>query len=262
MNHKLRQLAKRVLVGGAALIGLKQPESKIAADSQRYWENSTEGGFRSNSHWSGEGGLSEDVFLKLGKIHLDMFNEFSPLTTLTRPLERIVEWGSGGGSNAVHFAKLAREFIGVDVSQASLDECWKSVRAAGSENFLPVLIEVANPEGAIERIPGACDLFLCIYVFELLPTPEYGRRILEIAHRVLRPGGIALIQIRYATSESRTKSRRWGYRLNLVNMTTYTIDGFWELAQAVGFKPRAVILHQKQPLVHEERYAYFFLERP
>lgn len=83
-----------------------------------------------------------------------------------------------------------------------------------------------------------------------------------IAHRLLRPGGVALIQIKYETKESRTKPRRWGYRANLANMTTYPIDRFWELAAEVGFKPKALKLQPKQPLVNDERYAYFLLERP
>ena len=262
MKNKIRNFVKTAMLTGARMGGFRQPEQKIAGDSQRYWSNAGEHGFRENSHWRGEGGLSDETWLALGKIHMSLFDELIKLTGLSRPLDRIVEWGCGGGANAVAFAKAAHQFVGVDVSQPTLDECAENLRRTGADNFLPVLIDVARPEAALDLIPGPCDLFLCTYVFELIPTPEYGRRLLEIALRLLRPGGVALIQIKYETSESRTKARRWGYRFNLANMTTYPIDGFWELAAEVGFEPKALTLQPKQPLVHDERYAYFLLERP
>lgn len=258
MKNKIRAFVNTF----ARTVGLEHTEQKIAGDSQRYWSNAGESDFRSNSHWRGKDGLSDETWLELGKIHMRLFDEFIELTSLVKPLERIVEWGCGGGSNAVQFCKAAHQFVGVDVSQPTLDECGKNLRDTGYDNFLPVLVDVARPEAAIELITGPCDLFLCTYVFELIPSPEYGRRLLVIAHRLLRPGGVALIQIKYETKESRTKARRWGYRANLANMTTYPIDRFWELAAEVGFKPKALTLQPKQPLVNDERYAYFLLERP
>ncbi len=107
-----------------------------------------------------------------------------------------------------------------------------------------------------------CDLFLCTYVMELVPTPEYGKRIVDIAFKLLRPGGLAMIQIKYSTASAATQPRRWGYRHNAANMTTYPIDGFWELAQAAGFEPLALTLQPRQELIGDERYAYDMLKRP
>ncbi|MEU0531253.1 hypothetical protein [Amycolatopsis tolypomycina] len=71
---------------------------------------------------------------------------------------------------------------------------------------------------------------------------------------VRRPGGLALIQIKYDAGRRRTKPRRRAYRSGLAEMTTYPIDGFWQLAQRCGLTPQAVHLIPKN-----ERYAYFFL---
>jgi len=245
----------------AHIVGFRQAESTIAADSQRYWSNTSQRSFRSDSHWRGEGGLSEETWLALGQFHFDLFNDLRRTTALAPPLQRVIEWGCGGGSNAAPFSKIAEQFIGVDVSQASLDECGKTLRDAGRPDYLPILIDVADPEGALARVPEPCDLFLCTYVFELIPTPEYGRRLMQVAHRLLRPGGLAFIQIKYSTT-LRTRSRGFGYQFHLASMTTYPIDGFWELATNVGFVPKAVYLLPKEPLVHDERYAYYLLERP
>lgn len=170
---------------------------------------------------------------------------------------RVVEWGCGGGANAVHFAPPAQELIGVDISQESLEECGRQVESVCSTPVRKVLVDVENPEAALEIIPGECDLFLSFYVFELLPTPEYGGRIQRIAHRLLAPGGLALIQIKYDCGSWRTRSRGRSYRSGPAGMTTYTIPAFWGLAERCGWTPKYVQLVPKDEL--DERYAYFLL---
>ena len=181
---------------------------------------------------------------------------------LEQPAKRVVEWGCGGGANAVHFAREAEQFVGVDVSQASLDECGRQLNGEGlGDRWTPVLADVENPEAAAARIEP-CDLFLCVYVFELIPGPEYGERLLRIARDRLHPGGMALVQIKYATDDWRTRPRRWAYKLNLANTTTFRIEAFWQLAENCGLTPRAVTLVPEDRLVGDERYAYFLLMKP
>lgn len=174
-----------------------------------------------------------------------------------RSWKRVVEWGCGGDANAVHFAPRAEEFIGVDVSMEPLRECEKQVLAVCETPFRPIAIDVAEPEAAIAQVEGWCDVFVSFYVFELIPSPEYGERLLRIAAELLAPGGLALIQIKYDAGRWRTKPRRRAYRSGLAEMTTYPIDGFWQLAQRCGFVPQAVHLVPRNEL--DERYAYFFL---
>ena len=127
------------------------------------------------------------MWLELGNEQGCLLERFLKLTNLETPLERVVEWGCGDGSNAIHFAKLATHFIGVDVSQASLRQCDKVLKAAGITNFLPVHVQLARPEDAFELIQEPCDFFLCTYVFELLPSQEFGKRILDLAFKLLAP---------------------------------------------------------------------------
>jgi hypothetical protein len=123
-----------------------------------------------------------------------------------------------------------------------------------------VLIDVDNPEAAAAQITQPCDVFLSFYVFELIPTPEYGARILCTAAELLAPGGIALIQVKYRTASWRTLSRGRDYVSGLANMTTYRIEEFWTLAHECGLQPETVSLEPKNPL--DERYAYFLLTKP
>ncbi|MGH3517110.1 MAG: class I SAM-dependent methyltransferase [Haloechinothrix sp.] len=170
-----------------------------------------------------------------------------------------MEWGCGGGANAIHFAPQCEEFIGVDVSSDTLDECARQIAATCATVFRPVQIEVAQPEQAVDKIGSTCDIFLSFYVFELIPTPEYGERLVRIARNLLAPGGLALIQIKYDEGRFWTKPRRRSYRSGVAEMTTYPIADFWQLASKCGLRPESIELVPKNEL--DERYAYFLLSK-
>jgi SAM-dependent methyltransferase len=245
---------------GLASVRFRQAESKISGDSQAYWNTSGGDKWKSNSHWRDapvfEG---RDLWSQIGHEHLEMVERAARMVEFKRPWNRVLEWGCGGGANAVHFAPRADEFVGVDISEESLRECARQVNDVCDTPFRPVLVDVAEPEQALRQVGGPCDLFLCCYVFELIPTPEYGERLLHIARDVLAPGGLALIQIKYDTGRWSTKPRRRVYRSGLAEMTTYPIASFWELASACGLQPEAIQLVPKNEL--DERYAYFFLSK-
>lgn len=266
MKKLLQPLTRRLrsaehLVRGK--LGLLDSEQKLASDSQHYWSKPETEAQRFNSHWRGQGEFSDDArWLAIGRQHLDLFEQFSRALELKRPLQRIVEWGCGGGANAVHFGPLTSEFVGVDIAQASLDECGRQLASAAPQTrYVPLLLQVENPEAAITALEGRCDLFLCVYVFELLPSPAYARRILRVASQLLSPDGMALIQIKYRTADRRTASRGWNYVRNLAHNTTFGIDEFWMEAEAAGLRPRLLSLMPTQPLLREERYAYFALSQ-
>jgi len=243
-------------------LGFRQSEDSLIDDSQTYWNNSTEQNVRANSHWRGAGIFADDLrWLSVGKEHLDLYEEFSRALKFNRRIERVVEWGCGGGMNAVYFARLAQKYIGVDISRASLEECSRQMMNFGLNNFQAVLIKANDPEAAIEQIQDTCDLLISTYVFELLPTREYGLRILRIANKLLSPGGLAMIQIKYSEVDEKTWSRPWAYARNLALNATYRIEEFWQAAQSCGFKPKMVMLLTEQPLVEDRNYAYFCLQK-
>ena len=98
---------------------------------------------------------------------------------------------------------------------------------AGIDNFVPVLIRTDAPEEALRLIHGPCEVFLCLGVFQALPTPEYGYRLLDIARNLLAPGGLAIIQIKYIKQSWSTKPKRFGYKRNYPILTSYALDDFW-----------------------------------
>ena len=103
-----------------------------------------------------------------------------------------VEWGPGGGANVVALHGIADTIYGVDISQANLDECSRQARG---QDFRPILIDVLEPEAVLTVLPRA-DLFVCISVIQHLPSKGYAKRILQISHDLLRPGGLAIFQVK------------------------------------------------------------------
>ena len=244
--------------------GVREPEAKIIADSQLFWNGlSNQGRDGGPAHWRGQSIFADndERWLGLGLNSLRIFGQLAGSDWLTQTPRRIVDWGCGGGSCAVHFAPGAARYYGADITPASLAECQRQLTRLGLTNFEPVLFPADDPEQVAAAIPEPCDLVLSTYVFELLPSKEYGRRVLHIIHDLLATQGLAFIQIKYSTHKLNSMAYRWGYAKNLGNMTTYFIEEFWALAEACGLRPRQLYLEPVQPLNNDHNFAYFLLQK-
>jgi SAM-dependent methyltransferase len=239
-----------------ATVGVRESDAKIGKDSQEYWSNRDAKRWADNAHMPGSNTFAgNDLWDQIGARHANMFRH---ACIDSRPT--VVDWGCGGGMNAVALAPMVGGIIGVDVSDDMLDEAERQVRAASNCPFRKVRIDVNAPEKALLEVgAGTVDAWVSFYVFELIPSPAYGERLLRIAFEMLRPGGLALIQIKYSTGSLLTRSRGRGYRRGLAAMTTYRIDEFWTLAEKAGFQPDSVQLVARDEL--DERYAYFSLSK-
>lgn len=254
--RRAREAVPRLL----GTVGLRHSEERISADAQAYWRTAGDAEWQSDSHWrTGAAFADGDLWSEIGRRHLEMFERGTRTVGSSRPWGRVLEWGCGGGANAVHFAPRAEEFIGVDISAETLSQCGREVAAVSDTPWRPVLVDVREPEQALRQV-DSCDVWLSFYVFELIPSPEYGERLLRIAHQMLTPGGLAFIQIKYSDGRWSTRPRRRSYRSGLATMTTYRIEEFWALAETCGFIPETVELVPRDEL--DERYAYFLLTRP
>lgn len=262
----IKKLYKKI----SHLIGInrneKQPndsEFKLVSDNQDYWnQDYSNSNLAQDAHWKDKG-IFEDQqrWLSLGKEHLDLITSYASVLNLQMPVKQILEWGCGGGANAVHFAPLTEKFIGIDINQENLDECNKQILDCGFNNFHPVLINSATPESILNEKISKVDLFICTYVFELFPSPSYGLNVLQLANKLLRDNGIAFIHIRYNDGRIELKSKQSDYKKNAYFMTTYTLEEFWEKSKEFGFEPLGIFLKPKQPLVGDRCYAYYFLKK-
>ena len=239
-------------------VGPAEPLARRIADADEYWQETDSSAWSSNSHW--RSGLGDEAWTEVGRDHLAMFRGMAQALDKTPPYGVVVEWGCGGGANAVTFAPTASELIAVDVSAASVAECERQVREACDTPVTGVVIDIAHPERAVVDRANSCDVFVCVYVLELTAGQDEALRILRIAERLLVSGGIAFVQVKYRTSSVRTRGFRRNYRHNLANMTTFGIDEFWSRASECGLTPRYVTLVPENRL--DRRYAYYALTKP
>lgn len=238
-----------------------QSPRRRAADASSYWSRERDQHWRSNSHFRDSSAFADDpdLWWRVGLEHLEIVRAAARACEWSWGAPRVVDWGCGGGANAVAFAPHAREMILVDLSKDTLDECVRQVRSVCETPVVEVEVPVDAPEAALDRTRG-CDLFLCFYVLELVPSPDHGARILEVAARSLAPGGMAVVQFKYDDGGRTSGPFRRDYVRHLANMTTYRIPDFWQLAIAAGLRPRILTLVPSNDL--DKRYAYLAMTRP
>lgn len=243
--------------------GIREPEDKLIADAQAFWSGlSNQGGDGGPAHFRGQSIFQEDErWLAIGYNNLRILHRFLGSDWLTATPRRVVDWGCGGGTNAVHFGVGARSYYGVEITQASLDECGRQMQAARLDNFTPVLFDAAQPERVATLIAEPCDLILSTYVFCVFPSKQYALRVLRTMYDLLDTTGYALIQIKYSTPHLNSWSYHWGYAKNMGNMTTFFIDEFWTLAASCGLEPQQLYLEPHQRLNGDNHFAYYLLKK-
>jgi cyclopropane fatty-acyl-phospholipid synthase-like methyltransferase len=181
---------------------LNDSAKKLERDAQEFWSRPIND--RNSFWWHARGSEpfknADNNWLRIGDRHVSMYREFARSLGRDPRVDTLVDWGCGGGANAIAFAGVCNRMWGTDISADALAECDRQVKASEHTcEFNPVKVEVGDPEAALKAIPSNVDVFHCLYVFEVFPTQEYGARILRLAHQMLKPGGICFIQIKYVT---------------------------------------------------------------
>ena len=110
----------------------ESPET-LARDAGQYWRQSASVPWiRDLSHWRGRGRWADDdTWTGMGQRHLQMFQDLRILARHPQPVRSMIEWGPGGGANAVVFAREIGTFYGVDISAANLAECGRQLVGEG-----------------------------------------------------------------------------------------------------------------------------------
>lgn len=207
-------------------------------DSIEVWSSSSESDrVRELSHWLGYGmWRDEDRWRGIGTRVRARFGELSRFLNTPAKADRVLEWGSGGGAIAVEMGKGTSAYYGVDVSAENLAECARRCGAEGVGSFSPILIG-DTPEKALEGIEGTIDLFVSIAVFQHFPGKDYGRRVLDVVAKLLKPGGMGIVQFRYDDGTERFLPKTGNYREHFVYFTSYQLVEFWEALKAAGLRP-------------------------
>ncbi len=234
-NEGAGGLSRRVL----DRLGLEQPgepEATLARYAAEYWSSSAcDEALRDLSHWKGHGRFADEVrWRSIGEKHVQLARHLLHLAERDTPINRVVEWGPGGGSNAVAFAPTVKHFIGIDISRPNLNECASRLAEIGFDAFLPVCIDPADLDSVVKRVTAPCDLFLSTAAFQHFPSKDYGARVMKIAAILLAPNGVALVQIRYDDGNPAYRSKRRDYKRNAISFTSYRIESSGRLRRVPG----------------------------
>jgi hypothetical protein len=235
-----------------------ESEPVLARGAETFWAASrTEVQLRDFSHWRGVGRWTNDAkWFEIGESSRAMLRTLRALSGRTEPINVMMEWGPGGGSNAVAFSSEVGEYFGVDISQANLDECKRQLQLKGYSGFRPILLDAEHPEQCVARVGGArLDFFLSTAVYQHFPGKAYGITVTRTASDLMRDGALAIIQIRYDDGSEAARAKTRDYSKNALGFTSYRIDEFWGVCLKAGLDPLAVTLNC------EDSYAYFLLQK-
>ena len=237
-------------------------DAQLTQDVHTYWDTTasatapkTEG-----SHWQGHGSWNDEFWNEYGQLHLAMIEDAREMSGRSSRIDTVVEWGSGGGANMAVIGPAVGKYFGVDISSGNLEECVRQSTVRGLDNFQPIHIPVDNPEEAVQKITGAeggstVDCFLATAVYQHLPGRQYARRVTDVAMRLLKEDGIAVINIRYWDLPRQSRIFRRSYLDNGHAFNKYTVYEFEVEMVAAGFEIMEI---RMRPLTH---HAYFFLRK-
>ena len=134
-------------------------------------------------------------FFATGQGHLDYL-----LATIRKNIDplfaprSVVEFGCGVGRLLVPFALLASDVVGVDVSDAMLQEARRNCELHEVRN-----VRLIKSDDQLSGLAGTFDLLHSCIVFQHIPA-ERGQVILSRLLQFMRPGSIAAIQVLFCNS--------------------------------------------------------------
>lgn len=208
------------------------------------WENHGNEEYRKDqSHWKGVGRWkNEEAWLNIGK------NTKKRLFWLARAngvkfeghrKYSILEWGQGGGANAVGLKDIAKTYYGVDISISNLNEANRIMLAEGSNAFVPIHLQDEPSEVLSHIQPQSLDMFISTAVFQHFPSKEYGFEVLSAVKEMMKNGGLCYVQFRYDNGNPKYKPNQSidDYEERHICANSYSIDEFWSIVSNIGFQP-------------------------
>jgi hypothetical protein len=209
----------------------------LTADAHSYW-NRDDPWTRSVSHFTGARRCPANRWKRIGDRNWQRFTTFvERVNARLEDFQSMVEWGPGGGANAVAFCRHFKRFYGVDVSRLSLVECRDQLGARMlADCFTEVPINCAEPHAALHLVDTPVDFFLSTACYQHFPSKSYGAHVTNLAGMMLRPDGIAMIQIRWNDGGQyhAPKTSKYCKGKNAIRFTSYNIGEFLGIASDAG----------------------------
>ncbi|MFB3925812.1 MAG: class I SAM-dependent methyltransferase [Syntrophales bacterium] len=216
------------------------------------------------SHWAGAGRWNHQRWLQYGesnfRLILAYLLEYGGRDFLDElHLKTALEWGCGGGANVRALCDRFRSVYGVDIAQATLDECERQMKNYGFRNFRKILFKSEYPESVLEKIAAdSVDFILSLAVFQHFPSKDYTRRVLAVIRKLMKKGGKAIIQVRYFDGSDKYRQKCDDYARNVITMTSFAPGEFKYILDECGLKS---LYSERDPQGDRDCHEYFVLEK-
>ena len=136
---------------------------------------------------------AKQEFFASGRVHVE--HVLSACRKYVDPAfapKRVLDFGCGVGRLVLPFAAVAREVVGVDISEAMLAEARRNCVERGALN-----VELYKSDDALTQLVGHFDLMHTAIVFQHIDT-QRGTKIFRRLLEHIAPGGIGAVQLTYA----------------------------------------------------------------
>ncbi|MDD5167245.1 MAG: class I SAM-dependent methyltransferase [Syntrophales bacterium] len=208
----------------------------------QYWRLSeVDDRVQDQAHWCDAMRWGRDRWIEHGNFYFTEARKLlylfaTPVYSESLSAKITLEWGCGGGSITRLLCQHFSRSYGVDISEATLNECESQMLKTGLHNFTKVFIPSQNPEDVLRIVAeGSVDFILSVAVFQHFPSKEYTQRVLHVMGRLLKSGAFAFIQVRYFDGSQKFRQRDQDYARNVIYMTSFTVEEFSSQLGATGF---------------------------
>jgi SAM-dependent methyltransferase len=131
---------------------------------------------------------SRGFFDDLDQYHFEKLHHLTRLVDFAGYRGRaVLDVGCGAGVDLARFAKGGASVTGVDIAPAAID----LARANFSQQQLPGRFQVADGEA----LPFAENTFDVVFAHGVVQYTAHPQRLVDECRRVLRPGGLAIVQV-------------------------------------------------------------------
>ena len=159
---------------------------------------------------------------------------------------RTLDFGCGVGRLVIPLAAHCDAVVGVDVSEAMLQEAQKNIQEAGLDN-----VTFVKADDTLSRVSGEFDLIHSFIVFQHIPCPR-GEQIARRLVEMLKVGGVGVLHFTYFNelplmkriTSGLYKTLPWLFRLRnslkgipnkpMMQMNAYNLNTIFYLLQGMG----------------------------
>lgn len=158
------------------------------------------------------GAWDPDAFFRTGREEVARVMGYLESLPLCPGKERALDFGCGVGRLTQALAEHFEEVVGIDISSSMVEKARELDRHGGTVRYH------VNTEPDLAILDEASfDFVYSSITLQHIP-PRYGRRYVADFFRVLRPGGVAVFQMRSGPRVRPGSLREWLYTLNREHM--------------------------------------------